>query len=327
MRISCAATVVLMLALCPQRGFCFETAYNAGVESKIILVSTVTAAGQPVAYPLTRKPEVTAMKVVLRPGQETGWHYHAAPGYAYLISGELTVDYEGAPSRVFKAGEAYCEAVDTPHNGKNSGKEDTVLAVFFTGVQGQELSNTAQPPNPALSTEGIVFTLRPKQPCAVDNTLAVTASRIVEKVLPDYDSIVKVSLDVNTPAKSGSLRLTSDGRRIIWEGYEFTYLGGSPREVYIRVLRIPEGEYVLLPEKPCKVDERLSITATGIVEKTMPANSAPVIKITLLLKTPEKRQTIELSSDDTGFVWNGYEVLYQGGCMDEILLKVRKTEQ
>ncbi|HBU69689.1 MAG TPA: cupin domain-containing protein [Elusimicrobia bacterium] len=115
---------------------CGDNAYNAGVESRQVMRCTQTAIGQDLKYPAAKSPEVTCLEVTVHPGQETGWHTHSVPGYAYIVSGELTLEYPGNISKVFKAGEAFAEVVDTKHNGVNYGKNDVVLVAFFTGDRG-----------------------------------------------------------------------------------------------------------------------------------------------------------------------------------------------
>ena len=130
--------IVLLTASCYliAAGICEEKAYNAGVESKTVFKSTSSVLGQPLFYPVTNIPEVTGLKVIIHPGEETGWHTHSVPGYAYIISGELKLLYEGGTEKVFKAGDAFAEVVNTPHNGRNEGKQDIVLIVFFTAEAG-----------------------------------------------------------------------------------------------------------------------------------------------------------------------------------------------
>ncbi len=111
-------------------------AYNTGVTSKVLSKTGVTSNGQKVAYPVTDKAEVTALLVDLAPGAETGWHKHPVPVYAFVLSGNLTIEMEGGNTLMFKAGDAIIEMVDTFHNGKNIGIEPVRLAVFYTGVQG-----------------------------------------------------------------------------------------------------------------------------------------------------------------------------------------------
>lgn len=76
------------------------------------------------------------MTVDLAPGAETGWHKHPVPVYAYVVSGNLTVELEGGAVLSFKAGDAIIEVVNTLHNGINGGKEPVRLAVFYLGVEG-----------------------------------------------------------------------------------------------------------------------------------------------------------------------------------------------
>jgi quercetin dioxygenase-like cupin family protein len=138
-KLFCAKWIIflfLVFGVGPRFGVSAESGYNAGVESRTILQCTTTVLGRDLKYLAAKKPEVTCLEVKIHPGQETGWHTHSVPGYAYVVSGELTVEYAGGPSKIFKAGDAFAEVVDTPHNGKNKGAADVVLVAFFTGDQG-----------------------------------------------------------------------------------------------------------------------------------------------------------------------------------------------
>jgi quercetin dioxygenase-like cupin family protein len=114
----------------------FAADYSSGVTAKVLKKSSVTANGQRITYPVTDRAEVTAMTVELAPGAETGWHKHPVPVYAYVISGNLTVELEGGKPLTYGAGETVIEVVDTLHNGKNSGKEPVKLVVFYLGAEG-----------------------------------------------------------------------------------------------------------------------------------------------------------------------------------------------
>ena len=114
-----------------------EPGYLPAVRATPILKTTTTSAGQPIAYPKTDQPEVTAVLVEIPPGAETGWHRHPFPCYAYLLSGELTVEVEGRKPNHFKAGDAIVETVGLLHNGRNTGSEPAKLVLFVTGEKGQ----------------------------------------------------------------------------------------------------------------------------------------------------------------------------------------------
>lgn len=61
--------------------------YAAGVKSKVVLKTTVTASGEKIRYPVTDRPQVTAAEVEIAPGAVTGNHEHPGPVYALVISG------------------------------------------------------------------------------------------------------------------------------------------------------------------------------------------------------------------------------------------------
>ena len=101
----------------------------------VLLSSSQTVIGQPIAYP-QGVPKVTAAIITLEPGQETGMHLHRAPLFAYILSGELTVDYGPNGKRVFKAGSAFLEALNSDHNGRNTGEGVTHILAVFMGAEG-----------------------------------------------------------------------------------------------------------------------------------------------------------------------------------------------
>lgn len=114
----------------------FTADYGTGVKAKILKKTSVTDIGQKITYPRTDRAEVTAMTVELAPGAETGWHKHPVPVYAYVITGNLSVELEDGELRSYHAGDAIIEAVGTLHNGKNTGTEPVKLAVFYLGAEG-----------------------------------------------------------------------------------------------------------------------------------------------------------------------------------------------
>lgn len=110
--------------------------HDSGVKATLILKTTKTTGNYPVKYLNTEKPEITVMKVEIKPGAETGWHSHPVPLYAYVQEGNLTVEIEGGNIYHFTKGDAIVEVVNVPHNGKNLGATPVVLIVFYTGEAG-----------------------------------------------------------------------------------------------------------------------------------------------------------------------------------------------
>ena len=119
--------------------------YGSGVKATLILKTTTTTGNIPVKYLNTQSPEITVMKVEIRPGAETGWHIHPVPLYAYVLEGNLTVEVRGGHTYHFTAGDAIVEVVNIPHNGKNLGTTPVVLIAFYTGEIAT--SNTVMAPD------------------------------------------------------------------------------------------------------------------------------------------------------------------------------------
>jgi len=117
--------------------FAREPASGEGYAKQIqvtpLFSTTKTASGQPIAYPKTDSPQVTAVTVEIPPGTETGWHQHPYPCYAYVLAGELTVEVKGGKAHKLRAGEALVEVVNTTHNGINKGTKPVRLVMFATG--------------------------------------------------------------------------------------------------------------------------------------------------------------------------------------------------
>jgi quercetin dioxygenase-like cupin family protein len=100
-----------------------------------LLESGQTIIGQPIAYP-TGNPKITGAVVLLAPGKETGWHIHSVPVFSYMLQGELTVDYGDKGVKVYKAGDAFLEAMNWPHNGINKGTAPVLILAVYMGAEG-----------------------------------------------------------------------------------------------------------------------------------------------------------------------------------------------
>ncbi len=101
--------------------------------------------GAPLAYPVGT-PNVTAAMVTIPPGGETGWHSHEVPLFAYILEGELTVDYGEKGKKTYGAGDSVLEAVNWPHNGTNTGDVPMKLIAVYMGGGGK--ANTLRVPLP-----------------------------------------------------------------------------------------------------------------------------------------------------------------------------------
>jgi quercetin dioxygenase-like cupin family protein len=115
-----------------------QTAPAAAAEP--LLKTRTTVLGQAIDYPAGDPAQVTSLIVTLEPGEETGWHKHPVPLYAYLLSGQITVDYGEQGSKTYRPGEAFMEAVESWHNGHNAGPEPARILVVVMGAVGREIT-------------------------------------------------------------------------------------------------------------------------------------------------------------------------------------------
>ncbi len=101
----------------------------------VLLSTSETIIAQPFTYP-EGEARITAVVVTMLPGKETGWHHHEVPLFAYILEGELTVDYGAHGTRLYRAGDSLIEAFKTRHNGRNTGAVPVRLIAMFAGAEG-----------------------------------------------------------------------------------------------------------------------------------------------------------------------------------------------
>ncbi len=113
----------------------------AGTEVLLDAVG-VTVLDQTIAYPKKKPAQVSSSIVTIEPGQETGWHRHNVPMFAYVMEGTLTVEYDAGVTKEFAPGTAFMEAQGVFHNGLNRGEDAVRVLVVFMGAKGAK--NTVQ---------------------------------------------------------------------------------------------------------------------------------------------------------------------------------------
>ncbi len=138
-------SIAFALLACSSFAFADAEAYKKEIAVTPLLKTQTDAAGKAIVYP-TGSPEVTAVRVEIPPGAQTGWHKHPVPCFAYILEGELHVQIEGGETKILKAGEAYAETVDALHNGMNQGTVPVKLVMFATSASGQPYA--VRPPAP-----------------------------------------------------------------------------------------------------------------------------------------------------------------------------------
>lgn len=111
---------------------------TVSVES-LLAAAESTVLDQPLVYPSAVPAQVSSSIVTLPAGAQTGWHFHSAPLYAYILEGQLTVTYdtdEGQVEKTYSVGQSVMEALETPHNGQNRGAVDVKILVVNLGASG-----------------------------------------------------------------------------------------------------------------------------------------------------------------------------------------------
>ena len=101
-----------------------------------LLSTSKTVMDEPIVYPQGAPAKLTTGIVTMPPGAETGWHTHGVPLTGLILEGELTVDYGDKGKRTYKEGQSLAEAINIPHNGKNTGSGPMRLFVVYIGAEG-----------------------------------------------------------------------------------------------------------------------------------------------------------------------------------------------
>lgn len=99
----------------------------------VLLSSSETVIGQSFEYP-EGEARITAAIVTMLPGQKTGWHKHEVPLFAYILEGEITVDYGPDGTKTYREGDSIIEAFQSEHNGENTGTINVRILAVFAGA-------------------------------------------------------------------------------------------------------------------------------------------------------------------------------------------------
>lgn len=101
-----------------------------------LLSTGTTVVGETLRYPTGGTAHVTAAIITLAPGVKTNLHRHGVPLFAYILDGEITVDYGDRGKRTYRKGDAFMEAMDVPHFGADTGTLPVRILAVFMGAEG-----------------------------------------------------------------------------------------------------------------------------------------------------------------------------------------------
>lgn len=111
---------------------------NKGYPAVPLISTGINIVGETIRYPTTGAAHVTAAIVTLAPGTKTIVHKHGVPLFAYILDGELTVDYGSHGQRTYKKGQAFMEAMDVAHFGINNSAQPVSILAVYMGAEGSE---------------------------------------------------------------------------------------------------------------------------------------------------------------------------------------------
>jgi quercetin dioxygenase-like cupin family protein len=97
-----------------------------------LLSTSTTVVGEKIEYP-KGDAHVTSAIVTLAPGARTILHTHGVPMFAYILDGEITVDYGTHGKRTYRKGASLMEAMRVAHFGENTGSEPVRLIAVYMG--------------------------------------------------------------------------------------------------------------------------------------------------------------------------------------------------
>ncbi len=111
-------------------------AQDNGIPAVPLLSTGTTILGETLRYPSSGPAHVTAAIATLAPGARTILHRHGVPLFAYVLEGEITVDYGDRGKRTYRKGDALMEAMDVPHFGADAGAQPVRVLIVYMGAEG-----------------------------------------------------------------------------------------------------------------------------------------------------------------------------------------------
>ena len=102
-----------------------------------LLHSSTTSSETGEAFSYTAgTPNLSLAQVIVPKGGQLPMHTHPAPLIVHVMSGELTSERLSGEIAVYKAGDTFVEAPNSPHKVTNTGSTPTIFYAFFAGFNG-----------------------------------------------------------------------------------------------------------------------------------------------------------------------------------------------
>ena len=97
--------------------------------------SSKSSAGEAISYP-KGTPKLTIAQVIFPVGGKLPKHTHPAPLIVHIMSGEVTSERPNGKKVVYKAGDTFVEATNSPHTVTNTAKTPTIVYAVIAGAEG-----------------------------------------------------------------------------------------------------------------------------------------------------------------------------------------------
>ncbi len=81
--------------------------------------------------PTGDRQEVRVLTATIQPGGKTPFHTHRFPVTVYIMEGTFTLELEGRPPVVLKAGESFVEPANVRMTGYNKSANEPMRVVIF----------------------------------------------------------------------------------------------------------------------------------------------------------------------------------------------------
>jgi quercetin dioxygenase-like cupin family protein len=123
-------TLMIVVALAAVAAAGFTIAQQPGVKRIEIQDHDLSIPGR----------HVVQARAEFEPGAVVGRHTHPGEEISYVLEGELTLEVDGKPARVVKAGEPIFIPAGTVHAAKNAGSGKAVVFLTYVVEKGKPVA-------------------------------------------------------------------------------------------------------------------------------------------------------------------------------------------
>lgn len=95
------------------------------------------------SMPVAAEQEIRVLQAVLLPGDRTPRHTHRHPVTVFMLEGEFTLEFDGLPTAVVRAGEVLVEPAGVAMTGGNRGDVAARMVLFYACAPGEPFADPA----------------------------------------------------------------------------------------------------------------------------------------------------------------------------------------